>query len=36
MLLLLGAERVHRLLRGLGTPEYAPPEQYSGGTDQRA
>lgn len=23
-------------LRGIGTPEYAPPEQYSGGTDQRS
>jgi eukaryotic-like serine/threonine-protein kinase len=31
-----GKTATKSFLRGLGTPEYAPPEQYSGGTDQRS
>lgn len=31
-----GAEGTNTFMRGVGTPEFAPPEQMKGGTDQRS
>jgi eukaryotic-like serine/threonine-protein kinase len=31
-----GSNTTKTFLRGVGTPEYAPPEQHTGGTDQRS